>query len=164
MESQDALWAWVFLIAGVVLGWVGLVLPGLPGSLLIAVGAGLHYWLLPGWVSKGTVVVLACLGFFSIAIEFFGGVIGAKWAGATRAGLWGATLGAVVGFLFMPLGLILGPLVGALLGELIFSARTLPFASKAAFGTLLGMAASWISRIAIAAIMTLYLLVDLLWN
>ena len=62
---------------------------------------------------------------FSIAVgifilDYFIPLIGAKKFGGTKSGIIGATVGLIVGLLFLgPLGIFLGTFLGAFLGELI---------------------------------------------
>jgi uncharacterized protein YqgC (DUF456 family) len=43
----------------------------------------------------------------------------AKAGGGSRAAITGSTIGLVLGFFFMPIGLLVGPLLGAFAGEML---------------------------------------------
>jgi uncharacterized protein YqgC (DUF456 family) len=112
---------WVLYAAGVLalaLGVAGVVLPVLPGALLLFGGAVLVAWAgdfaLVGWPTLAVVGVLAAL---TIAVDWVAAALGAKAAGASRWAVAGASLGLVVGLFFGPPGIILGPAVGAVLLE-----------------------------------------------
>lgn len=112
---------WVLYAAGVLallLGVAGVVLPVLPGALLLFGGAVLVAWAgdfaLVGWPTLAVVGALAAL---TIAVDWVAAALGAKAAGASRWAVAGASLGLVVGLFFGPPGIILGPAVGAVLLE-----------------------------------------------
>ena len=81
---------------------------------------------------------------FSVAIgvfilDYFIPIIGAKKFGGTKSGIIGATLGLLVGLIFLgPLGIFLGTFSGAFIGELIHDPNDKRTALKAATGSLVG--------------------------
>lgn len=62
--------------------------------------------------------------------------------------MWGASLGGLVGMFFGIPGILLGPFLGAVLGELSLQ-RTLDQASRAGFGTVVGLALGIAGKLAI---------------
>lgn len=113
-------WWWLGVLLLVGTGFAGLILPVLPGLLLIFAGLWLGAWI-DGFERVGvtTVVVLGVLGAVGWIIDFVAGLLGAKAVGASGAALAGAALGAVLGLFAGLPGLILGPVIGAAAGELI---------------------------------------------
>jgi uncharacterized protein YqgC (DUF456 family) len=103
----------------VVIGFVGTVLPALPGVPLVFGGLLLAAWT-DGFAHVGavTLVVLGVLALLALAVDFVAGLLGAKRVGASRLALFGAAIGTIVGLFFGIPGLLLGPFLGALLGEL----------------------------------------------
>lgn len=93
-----------------VLGFVGSVVPALPGALLSVAGV-LLYWWSTGYADPSTLVLAGFLvvGLFAAAVDYFGGAVAAGAGGASR---WTVAAAAVVGFLLLfvvgPLGVILG--------------------------------------------------------
>lgn len=89
-------------------GMVASLLPLLPGGLVSLAGLGLYRWHTgePGFVVLA-VLVACCL--VALAVDWFGGAIGASAGGAS---IQTTLVAAVVGLLCLPLG---GP-VGVLLG------------------------------------------------
>jgi len=109
---------WILAVALVTIGLVGIVLPAVPGTILIFAGLLLAAWA-DGFtrVGVGTLVVLGILAAASYAIDFLAAALGARRLGASRRAMAGAALGTLLGlFLGLP-GLIVGPFVGAVLGE-----------------------------------------------
>jgi uncharacterized protein len=104
--------------AALVAGIAGVVLPVLPGSLLLAAGAVLVGWA-EGFtrVSAWTVGACAVLAGVIWAVDLAAGALGAKVFGASRWAVIGSAVGLLAGlFLGLP-GIVLGPAVGALVFE-----------------------------------------------
>jgi uncharacterized protein YqgC (DUF456 family) len=102
----------------IVVGMAGVVLPAIPGSALLVLGAFLVAWA-EGFtrVSGWTVGACAAIGVAIWVVDFAAGVLGAKAFGASGWAILGAGLGLVVGmFLGLP-GIVLGPAVGAIVLE-----------------------------------------------
>ena len=72
------------------------------------------------------------------ALDYVVPAIGAKKFNCSRLGVWGCTIGAVVGVFFFPLGLLLGPFLGAVVGELL-AKKSVGAAALGGLGALLGV-------------------------
>ncbi|MCW5556324.1 MAG: DUF456 domain-containing protein [Verrucomicrobiae bacterium] len=114
-----------FILALLMPGVVGAVLPGLPGTPIIFLAAlGHRLWFKDQSAAWWVVAVLGLLAVLSMAMDFLATTYGAKRLGATWRGMVGAVLGAMIGlFVLPPFGLILLPLVGAALGEILGRTR-----------------------------------------
>ena len=60
-----------------------------------------------------------------------------KIFGGSRPATIGATIGAIAGFLFGPIGIIVGPFAGAVIGELMNNRNDLNRAIKVGLGSFL---------------------------
>lgn len=144
---------WGLAIILVVIGIVGIVLPGVPGTILIFAGFVLAAWIdgftKVGW---GILSVLGVLTLLSFLIDFAATALGSKRAGASREAIIGAALGTFVGIFFGFVGLIVGPFLGAAAGE-IYARRDIQQAGRVGFATWVGMAVGIITKIALAFIM-----------
>ena len=158
LRSVELFW-WATALVLMAVGLIGTVLPVFPGTTLILGAALLHRLMLGAEKSIGwwAVAGLVLLTLASYAIDFAGSLFGARRFGATRWGMWGAFLGAVIGVFFSLPGLLVGPIIGAVVGELIGGQRLLA-AGRAGWGTLLGNLAAMLAKIAIGFAMVLLFL------
>lgn len=135
-------------------GIAGTFLPIIPGAGLIFLAAvghrlcfgshGAPIWLLG---------VLGLLAILSIAADFGASILGAKRFGATRWGLWGASLGGFCGMFLGRLALVLGPFLGAATSEAI-GGRDWKNAARAGAGATLGLLVGTIAKLFCAVAMT----------
>ena len=133
--------AWPICILLLVVGFLGAFLPILPGLPLMALGVGIHKLLLPDVLSWWTVALFIVTAVLAYALDIAATAFTAKLAGASKAGIFGALLGGIIGLFFALPGLILGPFIGAFLGEWIVSKRVFKQALKCGAGAALGLIA-----------------------
>ncbi|WP_129704793.1 DUF456 domain-containing protein [Priestia megaterium] len=155
-----AILCWTLIIISFVVSFVGLVYPIIPSVLFVALGFviyGLFYdfssysWLF--WVIQGLLVVTLFLA------DYIANIIGVKKFGGTKAGVWGSTVGLLVGPFVIPgFGIILGPFIGAIVGELIVHRTTISNAVKIGVGSVIGFFSGAISKGFIQLLMIAYFL------
>ena len=138
--------AWPICIFLLLVGFLGAFLPIIPGLPLMALGVGIHKLLLPDVLSWWTVGLFIVTAVFAYALDIAATAFTAKLAGASRAGVYGALLGEIIGLFFALPGLILGPFIGALLGEWIISRRAFKQALKTGAGAALGLIAGGLGK------------------
>jgi len=141
---------WLFATILVVVGLIGIVLPALPGTILIFLGLLLAAWA-DGFsrVGVGTLVVIGVIAAASYAVDFVAAALGARHLGASPRAMAGAALGTLLGLLFGLPGLIIGPFVGAVLGELTVH-RDLARAGRAGVAAWIGFAIGMAVKVALA--------------
>src|SRR5439155_1756030 len=112
---------WLFPTVLFAVGLIGTVLPVFPGTTIILAGAVIHRMMLGPEKSVGwrSIVLLVLLTVATYALDFLSGYFGAKYFGATKWGMFGAILGALIGVFFGILGLFVWPVIGAIVGEFI---------------------------------------------
>jgi uncharacterized protein YqgC (DUF456 family) len=141
---------WIAAGVLIVIGALGLVVPVLPGSPLIFLGALLAAWAEDfAYLGAGSLIVLGVLAALAIAVDFVASAFGVKRFGASGRAVTGAAVGAVVGLFFGVVGVLVGPFVGAVIGELSMR-RDLAAASRAGVGATLGLALGTAAKLAIA--------------
>ncbi len=113
---------WYWIIAGllVFIGFVGLLVPILPGIVFIFSGLLLAAWI-DGFarVSEMTMIIIGTFSLIAWAVDFFASYFTAKKANASKLALYGVVIGALVGISGGVVGLIVGPVIGAVIGEFI---------------------------------------------
>ena len=103
---------------------------------------------IPVWV----IVFLGLLAAFSILFDFLAGTWGAKRCGASKAAVWGAFIGTIVGLFFGIPGIILGPFVGAVVGQLASGSRV-EHAARVGVGAWMGLLIGTAIKLATAFMM-----------
>jgi hypothetical protein len=74
-------------------------------------------------------------------LDFVIPLIGSRQFGASKYGIWGCGIGAVLGAVFLPpLGILIGPFLGGVIGELVYG-KTNREALRAGLGAFLGFLA-----------------------
>jgi uncharacterized protein YqgC (DUF456 family) len=135
-------------------GLAGTILPALPGLPLIYLGY-LIFGLFTSWQSYGlwTMLLWGAVVAFTLVIDYYAGVLGARRWGSSIFGMWGSLAGAIIGLLLFGLpGLVLGTFGGAVGGELV-AGRSIGEALKAGKGSLIGLLAGTLFRAAIGLVM-----------
>lgn len=159
-----AIGVWSITLSLLLVGFVGAIVPFLPGPFLIVIAGILHTVLRPESAMSTTgIVILVLLFGLAYAVDFFSGMVGARWFGASSWGIWGVLVGGIVGLFFGPIGILIGPLVGGFAFEMLFAKRTFKPAVKSTWGTILGTTVGLFVRIAISLAMIATVLVDTLW-
>lgn len=111
----------IFVALFIILGFIGIFIPVLPGSPLIFLGT-LIYGIYNGFKDIGwkTYLILGILMVVSLFLDHLAISFGAKKFGSTKWGIFGSFLGGIIGFfVFSLVGLIVGAILGAVLFELL---------------------------------------------
>ncbi len=163
MSFVEVIGLWLALLLMAV-GLVGCIIPAIPSTPIILVSAVFHkiYFKEDGnsWWIIGLLVFITLL---SLIVEHLASVLGAKKMGATRWGLVGAVIGAIVGFFFALPGMILGPFLGAVSFELL-GGRKWNEASKAGVGAIIGLMAGVLGKVVFSLIMITIFAAEILWR
>lgn len=154
---------WLLVSFLMLAGLFGCVLPGLPGTPLIFAAAVLHKVLLPQYLSWWVIALLGALTLLSIGLELLLPALGSKKLGATNWGIFGASVGALIGIFFGPFGLLAGVFLGAVLAELVFAKQALIPAAWAGVGATAGMMVSVAGKVVLALTMLTLFAVDCLF-
>lgn len=151
------------LVLGIVLivvGFIGCVVPVIPGppiSFLALLALEYTHW---GPFNSD---LLWTFGLIAVAVTVFDYIVpiwGTKKFGGSRAGLWGAGIGLLIGLFLGPLGIVLGPFAGAFIGELTQNSDSSK-ALKAAFGAFVGLLMGVGLKLIASGAMTFYFIKEL---
>jgi uncharacterized protein YqgC (DUF456 family) len=144
---------WILSTGLILVGLAGIVLPALPGTILVLGGIVLGAWIdqftRVGWFAVSAVAVLAVLAW---AMDYVSALLGAKRAGASRKAIIGAAIGTVAGIFMGLVGVLFMPLVGAAAGEYL-ERRDHGQAVRVGIATWLGLLAGMLAKFVLAFMM-----------
>ncbi len=148
---------WILACLLILIGLAGIVLPALPGVVLVWAGILLGAWAddfsRVGW---GVLAVCTVLMLLAMLIDLLAGILGARRLKAHWLALFGAGVGTVLGLFTGLVGLVFMPLIGAIAGEWIARHREPDIARRAAqvgIATWVGMLVGTAAKIAMAFLM-----------
>lgn len=144
---------WVLTLTLMFVGVVGVVVPLLPGTTLILLGAVIHKLILPNDLSWMVIGFIALFWALSILADIGGVILGTRWFGGSKWGMAGASGGALVGVFFSLPALILGTILGAMAAEKLVAKKTDQQALRSGFGAATGFVISTVARLACAGVM-----------
>ncbi len=138
----------------IVIGFIGSVLPVLPGPPLSYAGLFVYAWWTGfdriGWIP---LVIFGALTVLTLVVDVISPALGAKGYKASKYGAWGSIIGAFMGmFVLGPIGIILGPFLGAFIGEYIH-AQNHERALRVAWGAFVGFLIGSAFRLAVVVAM-----------
>lgn len=148
-------------ITGLLLAFLGLVgsfLPVIPGPLTSWLGLFLLHQSerIESDSSFLTVTFFIALSVF--LVDYIIPALGTKKFGGSKKGIVGATIGVIIGVLFLgPLGILIGPFIGAFTGEKLNQTPNKQ-AAKAAFGSFIGFITGVFLKFSVALIYCFYFL------
>jgi len=128
-------------MALVLIGFIGSIVPIIPGPPISWSGFLLLKW--TDYIHSGaegydnTLWILLFFVVLVTVLDYVVPILGTKKYGGSKRGVWGATIGVVVGLFFGPLGIIIGPFLGAYIGE-ISTGKKDREALRAAWGSFVG--------------------------
>lgn len=135
---------WVVIILCFIIGFIGLIYPIIPSVIFILAGFLLYgvffsFTELPWWFWLiQTLFVVLLFGADMMANAF-----GVKKFGGSTAGIWGSTIGLLIGpFIFPFVGILIGPFIGAIIAELLIKRTSIKQAIKTGFGSVIGFITS----------------------
>lgn len=137
----------------VTIGLAGVILPAVPGSILIFAGLFLAAWADSFYyVGMGTLLILGILTLLSYGIDILASAFGVKRFGASKPAVAGAIVGAILGIFFGLPGIVLCPFIGAVLGELYVNGN-MARAGKAGIGAWIGLFLGAVGKLIISLTM-----------
>lgn len=155
----------ILLTAGggalMIVGLVGCVLPVIPGPPLSFAGLLLLHFSSYATFSFEFLLTMGALAVIVTIMDYIVPVWGTKRFGGSKAGMWGAAIGLILGLIFFPpLGIIIGPFAGAVIGESL-TGKDAANSFKAGLGSLLGLMIGIGLKLAVSIAMTYYFIKEL---
>lgn len=151
---MDLFW----FILGIVLMLVGLagcILPFLPGPPLCFIGLWMQQLRTDVPYSADFLLLWAGITIAVTLLDYIIPMYGTRKFGGSKYGIWGCTLGLILGLFIPPWGIILGPFLGAFAGEFIANTNSNQ-ALKAAFGSFLGFLFGTLLKLVTCLVMGYY--------
>lgn len=150
-----------FGIIFILLGLIGCIVPVLPGPPLSFIGILLLHFTRWGNIETNLLIVLAIAASVATALDYILPIWATKKFGGSKRGVWGATIGLVVGiFFFPPIGIIVGPFIGAFVGELT-AKNSNHVALKSAIGSFIGFLLGTGLKFAVSGVITYQFVIEL---
>ncbi|AQQ52994.1 DUF456 domain-containing protein [Planococcus lenghuensis] len=135
---------WTLIWVLFVISFIGLVYPIIPAVLFLAGGFvtyGLFFGFaeLPWWFWAIEILFVVLL----FGADLLANALSVKRFGGSKAGLWGSTIGLIIGPFVIPVvGILLGPFIGAIAAELIVNRTDLKQSVRSGVGSVVGFLTS----------------------
>lgn len=152
MDLFLILLAFFLLLAGI----VGAFLPVLPGPPLSYAGLLLIHFTSIASFSARLLITFGIITLLITVADFLLPIWGTKFGKGTRHGMWGASIGLVIGiFFFPPFGVLIGPLAGAWVAEKV-NGKENRDAFRSAVGSFAGLLLGVVLKFTVSIAMTWY--------
>jgi len=156
----------------IIIGFLGCLLPVLPGPPLSYLALVLLHFTRFGDFTIKQFVILGILAVVVLLLDYIVPVWGTKKYGGSKAGVWGSTIGLIVGIIILPLlgitlgpfgliGILGGPFLGAYIGEKM-TGQNSDKAFRAAWGSFIGFLAGTLMKLTVAIIITFYYIKEII--
>ena len=148
----------IFIIAFVllILGLLGIIIPGLPGPPLSFIGILLIHFFTGTQFSTSFLLTWAFIVILVFLLDYFMQVWGVKKFGGGRKATIGTFLGLFAGLIFPPIGLLIGPFIGAFIGALLEVQDDNTRALKVAIGSFIGFVTGTILKLVVSSVLLYY--------
>lgn len=142
----------------VITGIVGCIVPALPGVPLSYLALVLLRFSDKGdKVSNTLLIVYGVLTAVVTVLDYVIPAWGTKRFGGSKWGVWGSTIGLLVGLFMGPLGIVIGPFVGAVVFELL-GGKPSREAIRAGWGTFVGLLSGTIIKLIICGLIAYHVI------
>jgi len=137
----------------VMLGLIGSFLPVLPGPLTSWLGLLILYFTSIVPMNYTFIGITLAIAIFIWVLDYIIPAIGTKRFGGSKYGVYGTTIGLLIGlFSPIPLGILLGAFLGAFIGEMLHDKKNTRRAFRASIGYLLGLITSATIKFTVALV------------
>ena len=137
----------------VMLGLIGSFLPVLPGPLTSWLGLLILYFTSIVPMNYTFIGITLAIAIFIWVLDYIIPAIGTKRFGGSKYGVYGTTIGLLIGlFSPIPFGILIGAFLGAFIGEILHDKTNTKRAFKASIGSLLGLITSTTIKFSVALV------------
>ncbi len=161
-EALDIL-IWVCVVVLFIASFIGLVVPIIPGVVVLWGGFLLyHFALNPEGLSNLFWIAMVFFTIILFVADFITNHYFVQRLGGTKASQWGAIVGLIIGvFVYPPVGVIIVPFLFVFVIEMM-QHKTAKDASLAAIGALAGFLSGAIAKGFIQVVMIIWFMIDIL--
>lgn len=154
---------WTLVILAFLSAFVALVMPMIPGILMMWVGFFIYHFAINNnelswffWIAMATLTIIILISDYVLGSRFV------KKFGGSKAGELTAAIGIILGsFFFPPFGIIIIPFVAVFIVELLIQ-QDFKRAMDASIGSLLGFLTSTVAKFIILIIMIIWFIFDII--
>lgn len=146
---------WIAAIIMFIIAFIGLFYPIIP-SVIFIVGGFLLYGLIDSFDEMSWLfwVIQALFVLLLFGADTLANIVGVKKFGGSKAGMWGSTIGLLIGPFVIPVaGILIGPFLGAFLSELIVTRTGVKQSLKTGIGSIVGFFTSVVAKGAVMLLM-----------
>jgi uncharacterized protein YqgC (DUF456 family) len=154
----------ILIITGAILLLIriaGSILPILPGPPLCFVALLIQQFREVPTYSTNFLIIWAVIAVSVSLLDYVIPMYGTKRFGGSKYGMWGCTIGLIVGLFFSPVGIVLGPFIGAFIGEILANNNS-SNALRAALGSFLGFLLGTLLKFVVCVMMAWYFIAPLI--
>ncbi len=145
----------------VIIGIVGSILPIIPGPPIAFVGMLTAHFFSEQSFSIEMLLLFGGLALASSIIDNVLPIYATKKFNGSKKGVWGSTVGLVIGLFFPPIGILIGPILGAYLGEII-DGKSTNDAIRPAIGSFIGFISSIFLRLSLSLVIAYFYLMEVI--
>jgi len=140
----------------IITGIIGSIVPMIPGPIFSFIGIALLLFVKgPDATFIWHLIVFGVFLMFLTTGHYLFPIWGAKLAGSSKQGMYGAIIGAIIGIFFTPIGILIGAMIGAIAGE-YYSKKTMLESLKAGLGIILGSVVILVAQIVYSVAAAIY--------
>ena len=151
----------ILAILVMIIGLIGCIIPVIPGPPISFIGLLMVHFTKFADFEARFLFLMASIALLVTVLDYIVPIWGTKKMGGSKAGIWGATIGMVIGiFFFPPIGLIIGPLAGAIIAESL-KGEEFKKSFKAGMGSLMGFLLGIGLKLVTSFVMTYYFIIEL---
>jgi len=154
----------IWIIIGIVLilvGIIGAIVPGIPGPIVSFAALLLMQLKDEAPYGEGFMLVMGLIAVGVTVLDYVVPIWGTKKFGGTKKGVWGSTIGLIIGIFFLSLGpfgivgILLGPFLGAYIGESMGGSDS-RLAMRSAIGSFVGFLAGTMMKLVYSIVAAVY--------